>query len=74
MNPYEIFNEQELNLIKKLENIENKNYTNTETKLLENKILEDVMSRSSKDGAITKAREEYSNIIDKLEKINGNII
>ena len=69
MNLYKTFNEKEIELINKLENINDVDCSDVEAKVLENKILDNIMSKSSKNGDIAKAREEYSNIIDKLEKL-----
>ena len=69
MNLYETFNKKEIELINKLENINGVNCSDVEAKVLENKILDNIMSKSSKNGDIAKAREEYSSIIDKLEKL-----
>ena len=69
MNLYEIFNEKEIEQINGLENINNVDYSNIEARILESKILENIMSKSSKNGDIAKAREEYSSIIDKLERL-----
>ena len=69
MNLYEVFNEKEIEQINGLEDINNVDYSNIEARILESKILENIMSKSSKNGDIAKAREEYSNIIDKLERL-----
>lgn len=69
MNLYEVFNEKEIEQINGLENINNVDYSNIEARILESKILENIMSKSSKNGDIAKAREEYSSIIDKLERL-----
>ena len=69
MNLYEVFNEKEIEQINGLEDINNVDYSNIEARILESKILENIMSKSSKNGDIAKAREEYSSIIDKLERL-----
>ena len=69
MNLYEVFNEKEIEQINGLEDINNIDYSNIEARILESKILENIMSKSSKNGDIAKAREEYSSIIDKLERL-----
>ena len=61
MNLYEVFNEKEIEQINGLEDINNIDYSNIEARILESKILENIMSKSSKNGDIAKAREEYSN-------------
>lgn len=71
MNLLNEFTENETNLLKNIGiTIENKNYNQDEAKLIESNILEDIWSKSSKNGDIQKAKEKYSNILDKLEKIN----
>ncbi len=71
MNIYKKFNEEEINLIAKIKKIEDRDYTKEETMQIENNIIEYIFSRSSKNGDIQKANEEYRNILDKFEKINA---
>ena len=71
MNIYKKFNEAEINLIAKIKKIEDRDYTKEETMQIENNIIEYIFSRSSKNGDIQKANEEYRNILDKFEKINA---
>jgi hypothetical protein len=71
MNIYKKFNEEEINLIAKIKKIEDRDYTKEETMQIENNIIEYIFSRSSKNGDIQKANEDYSNILEKLEKINS---
>ena len=70
MNIYKEFNENERDLILKVTNIEDRNYTKEETKRIENEIIENIFSHSSKNDGIQMARLEYSDILDKLEKVN----
>lgn len=70
MNIYKEFNEEERNLISKIEKVEDRDYSKDETKQIENSIIEDIIRRSSKNGDIQRATVEYSNILDKFEKIN----
>ena len=70
MNIYKEFNEEERNLISKIEKVEDRDYRKDETKQIENSIIEDIIRRSSKNGDIQRATVEYSNILDKFEKIN----
>lgn len=70
MNIYKEFNESERDLISKVTSIEDRNYTSEETKQIENDIIENIFLHSSKNGGIQKARLEYSDILDKLEKVN----
>lgn len=72
MNPFEIFDSEE---IKKINNVagilENRNYTKEEWNKMGNSILEDIMSKSSKNGDIAKARNELDKVISKIEKYRG---
>lgn len=70
MNIYKEFNGNERDLISKVTNIEDRNYTKEEIKQIENEIIENIFSHSSKNGGIQKARLEYSDILDKLERVN----
>lgn len=70
MNLLNELSENETKLLKNLGiNIQDRNYNQDEVKLIENNILEDIWRRSSKNGDIQRANEEYSNILVKLEKI-----
>lgn len=72
MNPFEIFDSEE---IKKINNVagilENRDYTKEEWNKMGNSILEDIMSKSSKNGDIAKARNELDKVISKIEKYRG---
>ena len=72
MNPFEIFDSEK---IKKINNVagilENRNYTKEEWNKMGNSILEDIMSKSSKNGDIAKARNELDKVISKIEKYRG---
>ena len=74
MNPFKIFNKHELKKIERIEILEDREYTYEEFVMLENKILTDIMSNSSKNGDIDKAREEYISIIDKFEKCRKKLL
>ena len=70
MNLLNELSKNETNLLKNIGiNIEDRNYNQDEARLIENNILEDIWRRSSKNGDIQRANEEYSNILTKLEKI-----
>lgn len=70
MNLLNELSKNETNLLKNIGiNIEDRNYNQDEARLIENNILEDIWRRSSKNGDIQRANEEYSNILAKLEKI-----
>ena len=72
MNLLNELTENETNLLKNIGiNIEDRNYNQDEARLIENNILEDIWRRSSKNGDIQRANVEYSNILDKLEKIKN---
>ena len=68
MNPYNIFDKQEIEKIERIEPLQDREYTKDEIVRMENKILFDIMGNSSKNGDIDKAREEYKSIIDKCER------
>lgn len=72
MNPYKFFSEEERELISHVSKIENREYSNTEIRLIESNILEDIFLKSSKNGDIQKESEEYRNILDKLQKVITN--
>ena len=70
MNLLNELSKNEIYLLKNIGiNIEDRNYNQDEARLIENNILEDIWRRSSKNGDIQRANEEYSNILAKLEKI-----
>lgn len=72
MNPFKIFNTEEIEKINKSAGtLENRNYTKEELCMLENSILTDIMSKSSKNGDIGKARNELDSILSKVEKCKG---
>lgn len=70
MNPFEVFNDNELKQINNAvgTTVENRDYTKDEWKMLEHSVLEDIMSRSSKNGDISKARNELDSVLTKIEK------
>lgn len=72
MNPLEIFNKEEIRKItNSVGELENRDYTKEEWRLMENSIFADIMSKSSKNGDIPKARNEFDSIINKIEKCRG---
>ena len=72
MNLLKKFNVNEKNLLKNIGiHIEDRNYNQDEAKLIESNIIEDIFHRSSKNGDIQKANEQYSNIIEKLVRIRN---
>lgn len=67
MNPEEVFTKIELEEIKKIGiNIENKIYTPTECRVIENNIEETIMSASKKD--IPKLTNNFRNVLNTLIK------
>ena len=63
MNLLNELSENETNLLKNIGiKIEDRDYNQDEAKLIENDIIEDIFRRSSKNGDIQKANEQYSNI------------
>lgn len=63
MNLLEKCNKKEIKLIENVGiKVENKNYTNDELRAFENKIIEYIMSASSKNGDIDKLKNEYDSI------------
>lgn len=72
MNLLNELSKNEIYLLKNIGiNIEDRNYNQDEARLIENNILEDIWRRSSKNGDIQRASEEYSNILAKLKKIKN---
>ena len=72
MNPFEIFDSEEIKKINNVSGIlENRNYTKEEWNKMGNSILADIMSKSSKNGDIAKARNELDKVISKIEKYRG---
>jgi hypothetical protein len=72
MNPFEIFNEEE---IKKVSNVvgtlEDRNYTNDEWSIIENSVLNDITGNSCKNGDINKARKYFDSALSKIETCIG---
>lgn len=67
MNPEEVFTKIELEEIKKIGiNIENKIYTPTECRVIENNIEETIMSASKKD--IPELTNNFRNVLNTLIK------
>ena len=72
MNLLNELSENETNLLKNIGiKIEDRIYNQDEAKIIENSIIEDIFRGSSKNEDIQKANEQYSNIIEKLEKIRS---
>ena len=62
------FSEEQQNLLKKIENIsvENKNYSQDEIKETFNTVSSYIMSKSSKNGDLSKELNNYTGILNKL--------
>lgn len=76
MNPFEIFNTEEIEKISKVTGtLENRIYTKEEWSKMENKVLDDIMGNSYKNGDIDRARNDFNSTLNKIEtcigKING---
>lgn len=68
MNPFKVFTEKELELITNVTEIEDRDYSKAEAKLIESYLLEDITFKSTKNGDMDKSMLEYSDILDKLER------
>ena len=68
MNFKEDFSEDQQNLLKKIEHIsvENKNYSQDEIKETINNVSSYIMSKSSKNGDLSKELNNYTGILNKL--------
>ncbi len=68
MNFKKDFSEEQQNLLKKIENIsvENKNYSQDEIKETFNTVSSYIMSKSSKNGDLSKELNNYTGILNKL--------
>ena len=65
----DIFNKEEIELISKNIKIENRIYTKDELRLLRSNIIDCIFSKSSKNGDLQKANEEFYDIIEKIDKV-----
>ena len=69
MNIYNSFTKKELELLNKAGVlIEDKEYINSDLNHFVVQVGDYIMSQSSKNGAISKATQEYGRILDILEK------
>lgn len=48
--------------------VENREYTKEEWNMMESSILADIMSKSSKNGDISKSRNELDSVLTKIER------
>lgn len=71
MSIEDLFNKEEIELISKTTKIENRVYTKDELRLIRSNIIDGIFSRSSKNGDLQKANEEFYDIIEKIDKVCG---
>ena len=69
MSIEDLFNKEEIVLISKTTKIENRVYTKDELRLIRSNIIDGIFSRSSKNGDLQKANEEFYDIIEKIDKV-----
>ena len=69
MSIEDLFNKEEIELISKTTKIENRVYTKDELRLIRSNIIDGIFSRSSKNGDLQKANEEFYDIIEKIDKV-----
>lgn len=68
MNLYEVMNDKEIKLLNDAGiKVEDKEYLQEDFKTMEHKIVEHIMSASSKNGDIDRIRIKYSVILDKIQ-------
>jgi hypothetical protein len=72
MNPFEIFNTEEKEKVSKVVGkLEDRNYTKDEWSRMENIVLNDIMSNSSKNGDVDRARNDFDSALSKIETCIG---
>ena len=64
-----LFNKREIELISKTTKIENRVYNKDELRIIKSNIIDDILSKSSKNGDIQKANEEFCGILEKIDKV-----
>ena len=69
MSIEDLFNKEEIELISKTSKIEKRVYTKDELRLIRSNIIDGIFSRSSKNGDLQKANEEFYDIIEKIDKV-----
>lgn len=68
MNLYEVMNDKEIKLLNDAGiKVEDKEYLQEDFKTMEHKIIEHIMSASSKNGDIDRIRIKYNVILDKIQ-------
>ena len=69
MNPFKIFNVEEIEKINKIVGtVENREYTKEEWNMMESSILADIMSKSSKNGDTSKSTNQLDSVLTKIER------
>jgi hypothetical protein len=72
MNPFEIFNTEEMGKVSKVVGeLEDRMYTKDEWRKMENIVLNDIMSNSSKNGDVDRARKDFDSALGKIETCIG---
>ena len=66
---HNLFNKREIELISKTTKIENRVYNKDELRIIKSNIIDDILSKSSKNGDIQKANEEFCDILEKIDKV-----
>lgn len=65
----DIFSKKEIELISRATKIENRAYNKDELRIIKSNIIDDILSKSSKNGDLQKANEEFYDIIEKIDKV-----
>ena len=65
----DIFSKKEIELISRATKIENRAYNIDELRIIKSNIIDDILSKSSKNGDLQKANEEFCDIIEKIDKV-----
>ena len=68
MNPFKVFTEKELELITNVTEIEDRDYSKAEGKLIESYLLQVITFKTPKNGDMDRPMLEYRDILDKLER------
>lgn len=65
----DIFSKKEIELISRATKIENRAYNKDELRIIKSNIIDDILSKSSKNGDLQKTNEEFCDIIEKIDKV-----
>jgi hypothetical protein len=72
MNLFEIFNEEEIGkVLNVVGTLEDRIYTKDEWSKMKNTVLNDIMSNSSKNGDLDRARNNFNTALSKSETCIG---